>query len=275
MSHRNYLPQKMYGGNQPTSTIMQWEKICAIKNTNKKPRIVFCFYFLYILAWRFGGSHDERRQKPLNSTIFLKMLRSQQNKKMCLRKLFLQSKNFFRFLVLIQCFLTTATKCLSIKKNRPIFLPNTNQWHCRAYRHYENSLHNYFPDVDVNQFAVVSNPFSTSLEGLENNDFAQEELLNLKKDSGATDVFRSATLNAFWCQIYQSYSQLSKTAVKLLMPYPSIYLSEQAFSTIVVVKTKYRNRVHVESDMLVALSDTEPRVKFLVDNKQAYPSHLV
>ena len=77
-------------------------------------------------------------------------------------------------------------------------------------------------------------------------------------------------MNAFWCQIYQSYSQLSKTAVKLLTPYPFIYLSEQAFSTMVVVKTKYRNRVHVESDMLVALSDTEPRVKFLVDNKQAY-----
>ena len=39
-----------------------------------------------------------------------------------------------------------------------------------------------------------------------------------------------------------------------------------------VVKTKYRNRLDVESDMIVALFDTEPCVEFFVDNKLACPS---
>ena len=41
----------------------------------------------------------------------------------------------------------------------------------------------------------------------------------------------------------------------------------------VVMKTKYRNRLEIEKDMILALSSTEPRIGKLVAEKQAQPSH--
>ena len=97
--------------------------------------------------------------------------------------------------------------------------------------------------------------------------------MRLKQDSGAKALFQSSSLHSFWCKMLLSYPRLSKKAIWLLMPYPSSYLCEHSFSTMVVMKTKYRNRLELESDMIVALSSTEPRIKKLVTGKQAQPSH--
>ena len=43
----------------------------------------------------------------------------------------------------------------------------------------------------------MRNYFSAKLEELENDDFAEEELLNLKNYSGVRDILRSATLSVF------------------------------------------------------------------------------
>ena len=41
----------------------------------------------------------------------------------------------------------------------------------------------------------------------------------------------------------------------------------------VVMKTKYRNRLEIEKDMILALSSTAPHIGKLVAEKQAQPSH--
>ncbi|KAI6647160.1 Zinc finger BED domain-containing protein 5-like [Oopsacas minuta] len=136
-----------------------------------------------------------------------------------------------------------------------------------------SQFENYFPKLDVQSFTVARDPFSAPLDAITDDDITEEELVRLKQDSGAKALFQSASLHSFWCKMLQSYPRLSEKVMWLLMPYPSTYLCEQSFSTMVVMKTKHRNRLEIEKDMIVALSSTKPRIGKLVAEKQAQPSH--
>ena len=51
-------------------------------------------------------------------------------------------------------------------------------------------------------------------------------------------------------------------------------LFESGFSALLAIKTKQRNRLDAEDNMLVAVSKTIPQFCVLVENKQQQPSHL-
>ena len=70
-----------------------------------------------------------------------------------------------------------------------------------------------------------------------------------------------------------SYPIESEIALKLLMPFPSTYLCEAAFSSMLVIKTKARNRLHVEEGLSCCLAVTQSRIQKLVDEKQHQKSH--
>lgn len=131
----------------------------------------------------------------------------------------------------------------------------------------------YFPELDVPSFAVARDPFTAPLDAVAEDDIIEEELVRMKQDSEAKTVYQSFSLQEFWCRMLKSYPNVSQKAVWLLMPYPTSYICEQSFSTMVAMKTKSRNRLSIESDMIVALSTTEPRIGKLVAEKQAHPSH--
>ncbi|XP_068235858.1 protein FAM200A-like [Palaemon carinicauda] len=66
---------------------------------------------------------------------------------------------------------------------------------------------------------------------------------------------------------------LASRAVQILIGFSTTYLSEQAFSSVLGMKTKKRNRLNVSSDSRVALSVTKPRIEKIAQAKQAQPSH--
>ena len=74
-------------------------------------------------------------------------------------------------------------------------------------------------------------------------------------------MFTEVPLNSFWCKMAHSYPKISKLAIRMLLPFPSPYLCESVFSTLFHIKTKHRNRLSVEDDMLCAISKTEPDIK--------------
>ncbi|PIK34636.1 hypothetical protein BSL78_28541 [Apostichopus japonicus] len=134
-------------------------------------------------------------------------------------------------------------------------------------------LRRYFPEVDPEKFDLVRNPFLVRSATMDDNEQAQEELVLLKNDSAAEQLFNSRPLSNFWCLMRQEYPVLSAIAMKTLLPYPSTYLCEDSFSTMAAMKTKQRNRLDIGADMRVALSETEPDIQRLVAEKQAQPSH--
>ena len=62
-------------------------------------------------------------------------------------------------------------------------------------------------------------------------------------------------------------------ALRVLVPFASTYLCEAGFSTIVNIKTKTRNRLDVEDDMRLALTNARPRISKLDAQMQHQASH--
>ena len=66
----------------------------------------------------------------------------------------------------------------------------------------------------------------------------EEQFLDLVHDSAAKAVFAEKSLNAFWAAIYGSYPRVAVAALTLLVAFPSTYLCESAFSSMVQIKNE-------------------------------------
>ncbi|KAI6658866.1 SCAN domain-containing protein 3-like [Oopsacas minuta] len=118
----------------------------------------------------------------------------------------------------------------------------------------------------------ICNPFLQLKDEL--NVHLEDKLLDLAGDQGLKNIFYSEiTLAEFWIKVRPEYPELSELALKRILPFPSTYLCEMGFSTMSIIKTKYRNSLDVRSPLRVALSSIEPRLDKLVKSKQAHSSH--
>lgn len=132
----------------------------------------------------------------------------------------------------------------------------------------------YFPeDEDPRKGnGWIRNPFMPLTDDL--NVAMEDKLLELAADGGLKMSFETTTsLGSFWIKVKTEYPELAEIALKTILPFPSTYLCETGFSTMSVIKTKYRNSVDIHSPMRVALSSIEPRLDILTRNKQAHLSH--
>ena len=131
----------------------------------------------------------------------------------------------------------------------------------------------YFPYIDEKREAwkFIRNPFQCEVADV--SDEVQEEFLELQFNSTAKEDFKELDLETFWVKYLPVYPLISHQALRILTMFGSTYLCEAAFSTLVAVKTKYRNRLNVEGDLRCALSGIQPRIQDLVAKKQCQVSH--
>jgi hypothetical protein len=134
-------------------------------------------------------------------------------------------------------------------------------------------MQRYFPELSEDEAAVVRNLFHASLDVADVPDEVQDEFLELRNDSTARDLFQEKTLTEFWCAMRRSYPNVALLAFRVLVPFASTYLCESGFSTLLQIKTKARNRLDVQDDMRLALTNTQPRIAKLVTQMQAQSSH--
>jgi hypothetical protein len=127
-------------------------------------------------------------------------------------------------------------------------------------------MQRYFPELSEDEAAVVKNRFHASL------DVADVEFLELRNDSTARDLFQEKTLTEFWCAMRRSYPNVALLAFRVLVPFASTYLWESGFSNLLQIKTKARNRLDVQDDMRLALTNTQSRITKLVTQMQAQSS---
>ena len=57
----------------------------------------------------------------------------------------------------------------------------------------------------------------------------------------------------------ESNQVIGEKALALLLPFPTSYLCETGFPSVAVLKSKYRNRLSIEADLRVAISNMSPR----------------
>ena len=135
----------------------------------------------------------------------------------------------------------------------------------------ESEFERYFPEISYDELDFVRNPFTFSVEKV--SDECQDEFLDLVNDSSAKQVYHEKLLTEFWIEMKTSYSKITEKALRVLIPFVSTYLCEAGFSTLLQIKTKQRNKLHVEDDLRCALSQTSPRIQRLSNDKQKQVSH--
>uniref|UniRef100_A0A8C1S6R6 DUF4371 domain-containing protein n=1 Tax=Cyprinus carpio TaxID=7962 RepID=A0A8C1S6R6_CYPCA len=110
-----------------------------------------------------------------------------------------------------------------------------------------------FSDVDehVAKCAWVMDPFTAQEEDVEYLQ-AEDELLDIKSNSLLRRFFNEHGL---------------------ILPFATTYLSETAFSSLVTIKTKARNKLDVHHDFRMAVTKIMPNIQSLALDMQAQTSH--
>ena len=93
-------------------------------------------------------------------------------------------------------------------------------------------------------------------------------------NDGNARLFSEKPCSDFWIEMAQTYPNILKMALKVLIPFPTTYECDSAFSALLTIKSKARNRLDVIHDMRVALSKTEPHIAELIAKKEVHPSDV-
>ncbi|XP_066962147.1 protein FAM200A-like [Macrobrachium rosenbergii] len=103
----------------------------------------------------------------------------------------------------------------------------------------------------------------------------QEELID-QENQVQKQVFENLQYSKFWIQL-KDKPILTREAVKALLPFPTTYLCEVEFSSLVTIKTQARNRLDPHRDLWCTLTmsiNIKPNFENLVHKmKQFQGSH--
>ena len=124
-------------------------------------------------------------------------------------------------------------------------------------------FYQYFPNLNNNNFVwtLVQNPFHIDVEMIP--ETLQEEAIDLKCDFCAKINFEAISL-----EYYPICPKGGEETLRLMEPFSFTYLCKVGFSTLALLKTKPRNRLDSESNLLCALSSSRPRISNFVKEKQ-------
>ncbi|XP_023210685.1 zinc finger BED domain-containing protein 5-like [Centruroides sculpturatus] len=122
----------------------------------------------------------------------------------------------------------------------------------------EEKLLTYFPKLDSEAdygHRWILNPFiDMSVQLADLTTKMKENLIDLAADGMLKMEFHSQNIDVFWMKRKQMYPELARETLKLLVPFATSYLCEITFSSMVDIKTKKRNRLQLENDLVVCVS---------------------
>lgn len=106
----------------------------------------------------------------------------------------------------------------------------------------------------------------------------QMQIIDLQADVALKEQFARTESTTFWLQMVSetAFPDLKKVALFILTMFGSTYSCEAAFSTMNIIKTKYRSKLtneHLHMCMRMALTSFKPRFKMLAEQAKAQFSH--
>jgi len=146
--------------------------------------------------------------------------------------------------------------------------------YCNHLEKIRGDMEQRFRDMlELSVPAWVINPFKCDIRDVKRE--LQDEIINLWNDDEAKARFSQHEYGKFWILERGEYPAMWTEAELLLMAFPTSYLVERGFSAVMVLLTKYRNRLDItkRGDLRLYLTEMEPDVRNLAASHQAHPSH--
>ena len=110
-------------------------------------------------------------------------------------------------------------------------------------------------------------PFDTPVNEVD--PILQETLIELQCNEALKVKFRQMSLHLFWTSsiLIQTFPSLWREAELYFVAFPTSYLVESGFSSVVQLLTRSRNRLEIDNrgDLRLALSEIDPEIENLVD----------
>ena len=136
---------------------------------------------------------------------------------------------------------------------------------------FEKELNCYFP-CDTEESKLARNLFLLHFDIFKISDDLYDELLDMRNDLSACELFLKKSLSQFWVSMQLSNPKISRAAFKIVVPFVTTYLYERGFSTLVQIKTKARNKLDGQDQMGLVLCHTQPRIKnYVLNCKHIFP----
>ena len=133
----------------------------------------------------------------------------------------------------------------------------------------------YFSE-DMEKHNWIRNPFVdnpnasqgfTSLEA--------EQFIDLSSDLILKSLYNLNLLISFWVKARFEFPLVGCKPLRVLVPFATLYLCKAGFCAASIIKSKYRNKIDIERDMRVAISNIAPRFNKMCIEQQAHCSHLM
>ena len=100
-----------------------------------------------------------------------------------------------------------------------------------------------------------------------------EKFIDLSSDLTLKSLYNPNSLISFWVKARSEFPLVGCKALRVLVPFAKSYLCKAGFSAVAVIKSKYRNKIDIERDMRVAISNIAPRFNKICIEQQAHCSH--
>ncbi|KAJ8369595.1 hypothetical protein SKAU_G00096230 [Synaphobranchus kaupii] len=140
----------------------------------------------------------------------------------------------------------------------------------------QEEMHSRFSDVNehVAKDAWVMDPFLAKEEDVEYLQ-AEDELMDIEPLQERIGLYDEHGYKRFWLVKGPGVApRLAHHATtRFILPFATTYLSETAFSALVTIKTKARNRLDVHSDFRLAVTKVTPDIPKLAQEIQSQSSH--
>ena len=98
-------------------------------------------------------------------------------------------------------------------------------------------------------------------------------LIDLSFDLTLKSLYNLNLLISFWVKASSEFPLVGCKAFRVLVPFATSYLCKAGFSAVTVIKRKYRNKIDIERNMCVAISNIAPRLNKMCIEQQAHCSH--
>ena len=82
-----------------------------------------------------------------------------------------------------------------------------------------------------------------------------EQLIDLTSDLTLKSIYNPNSLISFWVKARAEFSFVGCKALRILAPFATSYFGEAGFSAVAVIKSKYRNKIDIEREMRVVISN--------------------
>ena len=120
----------------------------------------------------------------------------------------------------------------------------------------------------------IRNPFFDNANASQGSiSLEAEQFIDLSSDLTSKSLYNLNLFISFWVKAQFEFPLVGCKALRVLVPFATSYLCKAGFSAAAVIKSKYRNKIDIQRDMCVAISNIAQRFNKMCIQQQAHCSH--